>query len=396
MPPTPPRSAPRRPWRKAPRMFCVEVLSISDYELARVSEMDALMDSAVDQLETLSRSGNDVPKMADLMIRFGQLGLAAGNEPHQFEFDLPTTCATWPGPHFGANSLHKVIAKPPRTAPKVTKQFCRRVDVKKRAISLNSARPKKAKRANAEPKISTSVASRDPPLHLLTLPAEIRNAFWTLLAVRKSPIEAQLRHIRTPKKPQKPRSQVVRRFPREPPVASVNKQLRREVLSIFYGTNRFIMWKNECTIFNNLSMTSPVSVQKWHPKPDLANFLSSIDIRYNVMPRFFGLSSVTYMLRRLADGQVTIDVKVDRAGGMKDTEVLEACLCSEIDVISAVRESLQGTETDLAQVSLAVMRKRLEKMFGNPSIEKTNYFNPPEVTCARCKKDCLLTVYSGL
>ncbi|KAF7198412.1 hypothetical protein HII31_00151 [Pseudocercospora fuligena] len=379
-------------------MFCVEVVSIADYELARANEMDALMDSAVDQLETLSRSGNEVPKMADLMIRFGQLGLAADNEPHEFpfEFDLPTTCATWPGPHFGANSLHKVIAKPPKTVSKATKQYCRRGEVKKRAIPLKSAKPKKAKKANAEPKILTSVASRDPPLHLLTLPAEIRNAFWALLAVRKSPIEAQLRHIRAPKKPQKPRSQVVRRFPREPLVASVNKQLRREVLSIFYGTNQFIMEKNACNLFNNLSMTNPVSVQKWNPKPHLANFLSSIDIRYHVMPRPYSMSSIIYMLRRLADGQVTIDVKAERPGGKKGAEVLEACLCSEIDIIGAVRESLQGTDTDLAQVSLAVMRKRLEKIFGDPSIEKTNNFHPPEVTCTRCKKDTFEIVYSGL
>ncbi|EME79802.1 uncharacterized protein MYCFIDRAFT_199457 [Pseudocercospora fijiensis CIRAD86] len=380
-------------------MFCVEVLSIADYELARAKEMDALMDSAVDQLETLSRSGNALPKMTDLTIRFGHLGLAADNEPRQFEFHLPTTCATWPGPHFGAKSLHKVIAKPPKTAPKPAKQYCWPRVARKRAAPLKSAKAKKAKKSSPEPKILTSVASRDPPLHLLSLPAEIRNAFWTLLAVRKNPIEAQLRHIRTAKTPQKPRSQVVRRFPREPVVAAVNKQLRREVLSIFYGTNQFVMEKNACDLYKNLSMTHPGSVQKWSPRPDLANFLSSVDLRYHVMPRPlpYGMGSVVYTLRRLADGRVTIDVKAEwPGGGKKGPEALEACLCKEIDTVGAVRDSMQGKDTDLAQVSLAVMRKRLETIFGDPSIEKTPNHHPGEVTCSRCKKDTFEIVYSGL
>lgn len=374
----------------------VEVVSIADYERAKAREMDDVVDSAVDQLETMSRSGCEVPTMLHLMLNFGQLEMTDDDtEQLKFDFSLPPTCTAWPGPHFGRISLHNVIAKPPKASSKNPKHPTQRAHGK-HCTRQRTWTPPRHTTNSVAPKSVTSVASCTPPRHLLTLPPEIRNACWTLLAVQKGPIEAQLRHIRPCKKPQKLQSQTIRRFPREPVIAAVNKQLRREVLSIFYGTNHFVMEKNACSLFNSLSMTNPAAVQKWNPRPDLANFLSSIDIRYNVMPRPYSMSSVIYMLRRLANGVVTVDVKIERWTGKKTAEPVDACLCKEVEVIDAVREAYQGKDTDLAEMSLAVMKKRLLLMFGNPSTDKSNNYHPSDMTCARCKKDTLEIVYSGL
>ena len=376
----------------------MEVVSIADFDRQQMEQLEHNLASAVDQLETLTHP-ESLPSLRDLLYRFGNLSLDEDFQAQHFDFSLPSTCQQWPGPKFGTHTLHKVITKPSSKS-----KVKRAGDGQSKSGKVPRPQPKPCKTKptrDASPSVRTSVASRDPPLRLLGLPAEIRNLVWTILAVRDEPVEAQLRQIRPCKKLTTYRKTFIRRFPQEPIVAMVNKQVRRELMSIFYGTNHFVFEKNACSMFAEYSMLNPANMLKWKPKAALASFLTSVDLRFNALPRTLGMVQIVYGLQRKPDGLITVAVTVEKTSGKKKKNVdgEHFCLCDELGVAGAVVASSEMSgERDLADCAMDVVQKRHDSLFAGPAMQTTKLSNffPPSPTCMRCNKATFEIVYSGI
>ncbi|CAK1363673.1 hypothetical protein CB0940_04306 [Cercospora beticola] len=377
----------------------MEVVSIKDFEREEINELDYVLHSAVDQLVALTHPKDYLASLNDLVYHFGTLNFGEEGGFRRFGFSLPSTCPQWPGPRFGSFSLHKVIAKV-HSKPRSRKG--QSVGAAK-AVSSPRLRPKPPKTkvtCNFTAKGGAALVRRSPPLCLLNLPPEIRNSVWNLLAVRKDPVEAQLRRIQPCKKLTPHRKTVIRRFPQEPLAASANKQMRREILSIFYGTNRFIFERNACSMFADLSMLSPPNIMTWKPRADVAGFLTSVELRFNALPRTLSMAHIVYAMRRGPEGSTTIEVKTEKTGKQKKKCTEEQyCLCHEFAVAQAVSETAsKNRELDLAGCALNVVRKRHDTMFAAPVMQnsKSGNFYPPNAVCDRCEKATFEIVYSGV
>jgi hypothetical protein len=368
----------------------MEVSSIADFERDQASEFDSIMDSAVDQLVALNQPGQEPPALADLMYRFADLALI--NRASAFNFTLPSTCKSWPAPHFGRSTLHRLITKPDAIN---SKHSCvRKQDA---MFKFHPRKPPKSK--PSQPISSVAVPSRDPPLGLLSLPPEIRNAIWALLAVRKDTTEAQLRRIRPCKNVSAHRTTIIRRFPREPVLASVNKQLRREVLSIFYGTNTFIFEKNACSMFNDYSMLNPAIIDRWKPRQGLATYVTHIDLSFNALPRTFFLIQIVYQLRRLPSDIVNINVSFGSTTAQKRKKIVEAeplCICQENDLIAPLNHQPMDRDQDLVGFAAQLIRMRNLAIFGGPTRKKNGVVCPDKETCERCSRSTFEILYSGM
>ncbi|KAK4629709.1 hypothetical protein CLAFUW4_07668 [Fulvia fulva] len=373
----------------------MEVMSIADHERAQQQQLDRMMDSAVDQLEaltdpTISRTG-----MKQLMLRSGETKLD-DKLPFHFDFEPPTTSRTWPGLKYGLHSLHKRLQKPMKPRPSSVRKHSRHDDSRQIIRPKKVPSTKKMKQQTDLPSVMRSVASRNPPLHLLGLPAEIRNSIWSLLAVRDGPIEAQLRQIQPCRRLSKLRGRVIRKFPQKPAVAGVSHQVRREVLSIFYGANQFIFEKNACKLFEDYSITNPIMMQKWSPPTDIANFMSHVDIKFHAFPkRSLDPLSIVFELRKVRDGKATIKVVLEKGKKKKAAQADQLCLCEELDVVGMVQSEL---DKDLMHVAMSLVKKRNETSFSSPALpmlSKNDKRYQQRETCTRCEKPTLEIVYSG-
>ncbi|EME38399.1 hypothetical protein DOTSEDRAFT_75815 [Dothistroma septosporum NZE10] len=374
----------------------MEVMSIVDHERAQQQHLDRTMDSAVDQLEALTDPTMPRPEMVQAMVRFGAMKL--DDIPLQFDFEPPTTSRIWPGPKYGPHSLHKRLHRPTKPRPSSVRKHSRNDD-QRHAVRARQppSMKQEAKSAEDSPSDLRSVAARDPPLYLLGLPPEVRNHIWSLLAVREGPIEAQLRQIQPCRRLSKHRCRTIRKFPWEPVVAGVNHQVRREVLSIFYGTNRFVFEKNACKMFEGYSMTNPTTMQKWSPSTEIANFLSHVDIKFNAWPKgSLDPVSIVFGLRKARDKKVTIDIAVEKTKKKKAAQVDRVCLCEELDAVEMVQSEV---DKDLMHVATILVKKRNEISFSSPTLtmlSKNDKRYPQGETCTRCEKPTLEIVYSGM
>lgn len=329
-----------------------EVVSINEYDQHQLQLRDRIMESAVDQLEAITKG----EKMeAEMMVQFRGLVLVDDPSPRLFEFDPPTYCQRWPGLRFGPFCLHKQLPKPVHKTKMTNKSSEKKhgLDVKHGTTSRKSAtsKPKKARTKVPAPSISSTVASRNPPLHLLDLPAEIKNEIYTLLAVQTDPIEAQLRPIQTGRKGKI----VIRRFPQEPTLAAVNKQLRQEVLSLFYGLNKFVFEKSTSAALKDYDVTSLTTMSNWKPRCDVVNFLTQLEMRFDLS--IASSTSVSFMLRRQVDTSVSVSVKSWKSNKQK-RGWYSMCMCAE-EIVRRHIERVAGQE-DLVEVAMALVIKRRE------------------------------------
>jgi hypothetical protein len=365
----------------------MEVVSIADFERDQLRYQDRVMESAVDQLEAFSQQ--DAP--TDVVVQFGSLKVDDAS-PRLFEFDAPTTCRRWPGLLFGSSCLHRQIPKSAKTKKSSEKKHGRLEELQhgvrpRKATTYTQSKPRKLKARNPSPTISSApTVSRIPPLRLMDLPAEVRNEIWTLLSIQQDPIEAQLRQIQ-PGKVLKGGKIITRRFPQEPAISAVSRQIRMEVLSLFYGLNRFVFEKSSSSILKDLSMTNLKVIKAWMPCPNVSRFLTHIDLRFEAtMPAPGGTFTIVYRLTRLPDHDATITVHTSRSTKKGKSIWLNAavCLCRERKLARKVEATSTGC--GLADVAEDLVRKRLADFRLGPPYNSAGYF-PLELHCDKCGND---------
>ena len=312
-----------------------------------------------------------------------------------FDFRPPASCPRWPGPKY--DDLIQVIPgifnvsrdmKLPKTK---TKQ--KRAEVKRRPshddrhairrhnrklTTTPSAQTKKKHHQTMpkRPQFLPPPPSRPEPLHLLTLPGELRNQIYRYLYLSKEPLQAQFRPILSPH--QGTAKPSIRRFPREPTLALVCRQLRDEACSFFYAENSFVFAASTGKSCNAdlYPMTATKQMARWMSASSATAALTRMELRLGDPGAngLYGRQRVTYVLRRLADGKTDVEVEVGEAA---------RCVCWEKEaVMDGVREETAKRESgggNLVQDAMVLVAKRNAALEGD--VQELDWQN-----CAECGK----------
>ncbi|KAK4544127.1 hypothetical protein LTR36_004625 [Oleoguttula mirabilis] len=298
-----------------------------------------------------------------------------------FDFTLPAGSTAWPAPHYGPDSPHPQTAKQSQLT-----------QTKRRQAPSTPTRPGKSRKPMSTPAKKARPApsrghgpipKRDQPLTLLNLPGELRDTIYDVLAIHERLLYPQYRPVHTPGG-----RKVLRRYPQEPTLALVNRQLRREVLSMFYGFNVFVFRRSEGELLQSFSMTDTVWLTRWHCDctPALSGYLRNIELRLDAHSRE-GPLTLTYKLHKTAEGR--IDVTHDLA----DTGY---CHCLEDEAVAEMRAHMVGL-SDLVRVATVLSRKRKMKLvaFAKRDDDEGGLFKMPTATCLYCRKKHLEHVSAG-
>jgi hypothetical protein len=130
---------------------------------------------------------------------------------YSFSFS-PDSPLRWPGPEYDKTSLwapgvfDKARPSRPKTKQKSSKRKLSSESGQLKLRSKEVPSPKPVREREKQPRpvgYYGSPPAREPPLHFLTLPAEIRNMIYQLLCVKSDPIVAQFRPIMKPKRGKK-------------------------------------------------------------------------------------------------------------------------------------------------------------------------------------------------
>lgn len=304
---------------------------------------------------------------------FGQPGFT-------YEFTFSPHAKAWPGPSYDETSLYAPgCFDNPRTSKRRSKPKSskRRLSQDHRqathipplppspppfeTTSLQfakmAARQKKA--AQPKPQYFGSAPPRDPPLHLLSLPGEIRNHIYRLLCVSDEPLYPCFRLIIKPKQGRKKQSDTYRRFPREPVLALVCRQLEREALSLFYSENTFTFCRKDPRKVPAIelapNMTRESFLLRWRPQRGLADNLTHLELQLFTMASESGHHLITYTFRKSSDGELHIEYDASLPG---------YCLCAEDKVVEELRQNqlrqAQGPRDLIAHMSdTLTVRRRL-------------------------------------
>lgn len=310
------------------------------------------------------------------------------SEESKFDFALPEGCRQWPGPCYGEQSPHTQFAK-------ATKQ----TRAKRQGPQTASPTPAKASRPKTKAQVTKRksrpeqpskghgpIPVRKTPLHLLNLPGEIRDMIYELLVVRDDPIYPQVRPSWKLGESGRGVVRIYRRYPQEPILALVNRQLRHEVLSTFYGINKFIFRKSRELDIGDLSaMTSPRTMLIWDPHGTSTRYLRNLQLKLEHARSALGSVKQSYTLRKTPDNKIKITHK------LADPEY---CQCVENVCIETVMKMIEdGTlKEDLVRVAAEVMRLRTAKLSALARKLEEGMFWMPGVLCGSCGRASLMQV----
>ncbi|EMC93294.1 hypothetical protein BAUCODRAFT_26609 [Baudoinia panamericana UAMH 10762] len=310
------------------------------------------------------------PSEGILKTIMGLRGLSISDES-VFDFEAPDGCKDWPGTRYGPDSPHLQFAKAAKA-----------IRSKRQPPTPNAVRPSKARKPKTEPPSKPTpepsrhhlpVPKREAALHLLTLPGELRDAIYDLLAIHDGPLYAQIRGVWKPSANGKRRHALAyRRFPQEPSASLANRQLRKEVLSVFYGANRFIY--QHSTVAGMRSMISPAAQTIWKFHCTATNHLRHIQLRFDCRGSRW---QITYTLRKLADGVITIE------NSLTDSDY---CTCLEDDATEITLECAKDT-TDLAVLLSSLCARRRARLDAFAKVEgDSTMYRMPTAFCMTCSK----------
>jgi len=338
-----------------------------------------------------------------------------GDKDFGFEFELSTMNRAWPGPSYdgeaqippaSADTMRHPKRKPRR---KITK---RRLSQEDRSGIPRHRRSQQAmqtdKMALVETPCSTLLSPRlqyrgelpprHPANHLLTLPGELRNQIYRILCPTGEIIQAQFRTVINPRKGRSDRAHAVRRLPLEPALAMVCQQLHREVLSLFYGENKFIFHKRDVPWIHfaqhtPFPMTHEKGIAAWSPSLGFASALRHVELHFKVKHTTHRSFCIQYKLSKSADGVIRLTNNADADA---------YCACDENQALLQNRTEVEkdgsGTQDLLSLAArLSAVRRNLIEI--NPeTFAEFPYavYRPRPPHCAQCGREYLKEVASGL
>ncbi|KAK3678267.1 hypothetical protein LTR78_001562 [Recurvomyces mirabilis] len=306
-----------------------------------------------------------------------------------FDFEPPEGSRPWPSAHYGPDSPHLQFAK----ATKSSKN-------KHQTTPAKPARPAKARKPKASKlvlKKAIPAPSKDHgplperaiPLHLFTLPSELRNRIYELISVLEEPISPSIRPIWVTQGRRKRLEQ--RSYPREPAAAIASKQMRKELLSIFYASNRFTFQQSDHNLLVKHSMASLANQKIWVANRPDSKHIRDIELRTPVE----GLleTRLDYTFHRRVDGTVKITKKFHlgfdeycdclEQGAIEDAKT---AISEKVLAYHSAPEEDKVWDVSAMDVMLLVGEKRREKLKAIATAEKgpEGMWRLPAGKCAKC------------
>lgn len=250
-----------------------------------------------------------------------------------FDFCPPPSSPVWPGPRYDDlvqfvpgifnRSRDMMLSKSkPKSKRAVAKRRSSQDDrhaalLRPTSKTSKPATPKKASTTPKKPQFCPPPPTRPEPLHLLTLPGELRNEIYRHLYVSPTPLQASYRPILTPH--QGNVAPPLKRFPREPALALACRQLRREAASLFYAENAFVFAQaalvNDYLPGDEQPMTCAAALTRWMRASTGTAALGRMELRFGGTGKAdeYGWQPVGYVFRRRADGRVELSVELAKA-----------------------------------------------------------------------------------
>lgn len=338
-----------------------------------------------------------------------------GDKDFGFEFGLSAINRAWPGPSYdgearilpaSADTMRQTKRKSRQKTPK------RRLSQEDRSGVPRYGRSREAMQIDAiatverpcstqvspQPEYRGEPSPKHPPTHLLTLPGELRNQIYRILCPTGESIQAQFRTVINPRKGRSDKAHAVRRLPLEPALAMVCQQLHREVLSLFYGENKFIFHKRDVPWIHfaqhtPFPMTHEKSIAAWSPRLGFASALRHVELHFKVKHTTHRAFCIQYKLSKSADGVIRLTNNADADA---------YCACGENQALLQIRTEVEkdgsGTQDLLSLAArLSAVRRNLIEI--NPetfAVFPHAIYRPRSSHCAQCGWEYLREVASGL
>lgn len=378
----------------------------TDSVLLPTAENLQASDSGANVVATSSSGSTSAPH-DDLTPQFSVMRMANFDPAFSFDCERPPACPVWQRTALPDMSRPpNRIVEPEVYANKRARRFAalsesepRRSSLVKRSerlVILDSLRHGECT-SGVSTVVSTPALELRSALafsrsNLLQLPPEIRNLIFNILVVRFEPLIAQVRRVHHLKKGR--RSNTISKFPLEPAIARVNRQLREEVLSIFYGSNHFIFEKTSYKMFTGLSMTNPSMVDRWRPPTNIALAITRLDLRYSAYSSAAGMTSIVYAIRRSHDSTINISIEVDQETAWSESP-LQQCICAEFAIRNEVLSRIDGS-ADLTKIAINLMKRRLDTLFASLSVKQSDSRYSSHGSCEICHLPEFEILYSGI
>ncbi|KAF2774481.1 hypothetical protein EJ03DRAFT_323053 [Teratosphaeria nubilosa] len=332
---------------------------------------------------TTSPRDSSEPSEGILKTIMGLRGLDISQES-LFDFELPPGSTEWPLSPYGPQSPHLQYAKGRRSA---RDKRCSAVASPARPIKARKPKRSTSAKRKAEPRQDHGpLPPRDEPLHLLNLPGELRDIIYDILCLRKDQLYAQLRP--TLQKEGRHLRKILRRHPTEPILALVNKQLRREVLSVFYGANSFVFRRSNETLLEKYSMTNPIHLARFMTPATC--FIRKVELKFEAKGGLGIQFHFSHKLRKSQAEVVTISHDLAKT----------YCSCLEDNAVAETlaEGNTSGVGRDLVGLASLLSIQRQNKLDGVAHKDQLEggMYKLPTARCVLCHRANLAHVSAGM
>ena len=297
-----------------------------------------------------------------------------------FDFKLPLSSPNWPGPRYEELMQFDLLQFVPGNAfkqpgtPTNPKQTGRRRTSKRAPVNdVSMSKSRTQRRLNNEtikaPRVSGN-RSR-PPRYIqthtsnratgfLSLPTELRLTIYRHLCTSYKPFAAQYRCVI--KCHQGRLAYEQKRFPREPTLALVNRQVGSEALSVFYRDNVFTFAGIQHRDKKINKMTEDATISKWM-RPPCTRFLTTIELHFAYSSDAGSNPSklIKYTFQKQRNGSL------EPSHNLGDVRV--NCVCKEAAVHAECLRPLQKQkELSLLLLVRKFIQQRADKLWDDSNV----------------------------
>ncbi|KAH9833631.1 hypothetical protein Tdes44962_MAKER08765 [Teratosphaeria destructans] len=301
-----------------------------------------------------------------------------------FDFELPPGSTEWPLSPYGPQSPHLQYAK----GRKPTRdKRCSAIASPARPVKARKPKRSTSAKRKAEPRQDHGpLPPRDEPLHLLNLPGELRDIIYDILCLRKDQLYAQLRP--TLQRKGRHLRKVIRRHPTEPILALVNKQLRCEVLSVFYTANSFVFRRSNEALLETYNMTNPIYLARFMTPATC--FLRKVELKFEAKGMLGIPFHFSYKLQKSQAEVVTISHDLAKT----------YCSCLEDNAVAQTlaERNRSGVGNNLVGLAALISTQRQNKLDGVAYKDRLEggLYKLPTARCVLCHRANLTHVGAGM
>jgi len=161
--------------------------------------------------------------------------------------------------------------------------------------------------------------------------------------------------------------------------------LKTEVLSTFYGCNRFIFKASEQAVLQAYRMTLPTEQKLWRNERPDSQYLQKVSLEFTAQKLPLD-TTITFVIKKLHDGGVEITHNA--------AEKTSYCCCHEDAAVAETLIDARG-ESDPMHAMKILCAKRIAKLTELGAWEYDGMYRVPPTRCEHCGKSSIRSVGGG-